>query len=105
MIVRPIRLSDYASVSELLEEVLSEECYTDTIQALSKQLSWDSEVILVAENPKEAGQRIAGMIIGTIDDHKGYYYRIAVARDYQGKGVGKQLIKALKKKFIERKGS
>lgn len=102
MIVRSIRLSDYASVNSLLEEVLSEECYADTILALAKQLAWDSELILVAENFSSPERPIAGVIIGTIDERKGYYYRIAVSRDYQRKGVGKQLIKGLRRKFDER---
>lgn len=102
MKVRSIRLSDYAAVSSLLEEVLSNECYADTVQVLAKQLAWDSELILVAEDL--SNQTIAGVIIGTIDEHnKGYYYRIAVAREHQRKGIGKMLIKALKRKFIERK--
>lgn len=103
MMIRSIRLSDYAAVSALLEQTLSEECYTDTMEALARQLSWDSDVVLVAENLHAFERQIVGIIIGTIDNHKGYYYRIAVARNFQGKGIAKKLIKGLRGRFTERK--
>lgn len=95
MFVRSFRLSDYIEVKQLLSSVFSEECYEDTMEALAKQLSWDSELVLVAE----LDRRIVGMIIGTIDNDQGYYYRIAVARDFRGRGIGKTLIQAMKKRF------
>ena len=85
MNVRSFQLSDYRPVTELLETVLSEECYELTMEAFGRQLSWDSELVLVAS----VGDEIAGIIIGTIDNNKGYYYRIAVHPDYQRRGLGK----------------
>lgn len=99
MIVRSFRLSDYSEVSQLLGEVLSEQCYEDTMDAFAKQLSWDSELIMVAEKQG----KVVGIIIGTIDGHNGYYYRIAVARHHQRQGIGKALIQALRKRFMIRK--
>lgn len=100
MIVRSFRLSDYSEVTGLLAEVFSEECYRDTMEAFANQLSWDSELVMVAER----NNKVVGVIIGTIDvDNNGYYYRIAVARDHQRKGIGKAMIQALKKRFQQRK--
>lgn len=100
MIVRSFRLSDYSEVTELLAEVLSEECYRETVEAFANQLSWDSELVMVAERQS----KVVGVIIGTIDvDNNGYYYRIAVARNHQRKGIGKAMIQALKKRFKQRK--
>jgi ribosomal protein S18 acetylase RimI-like enzyme len=98
MNVRSFQLSDYRPVTELLETVLSEECYELTMEAFGRQLSWDSELVLVAS----VGDEIAGMIIGTIDNNKGYYYRIAVHPDYQRRGLGKRLIESLRTRFEQR---
>ncbi|BBH22697.1 putative N-acetyltransferase [Paenibacillus baekrokdamisoli] len=98
MDVRSFQLSDYRPVTELLETVLSEECYELTMEAFARQLSWDSELVLVASR----GDEIAGIIIGTIDDNKGYYYRIAVHPDYRRQGMGKLLIGSLRQRFEQR---
>jgi ribosomal protein S18 acetylase RimI-like enzyme len=93
--VRGFRLSDYAAATELLRETLSEACFEETIEAFGRQLSWDGELVLVAE----ADGEVAGVIIGTIDNDCGYCYRIAVGRKYRRRGIGRQLIQALKRRF------
>jgi len=99
MLVRSFQLSDYRPITQLLKNVLSEACYEETISAFAKQLSWDCELVLVAT----VEDRIVGVIIGTIDNNNGYYYRIAVDTDYQRKGIGKAMIEALKQRFNQRK--
>ncbi|OGX68101.1 MAG: GNAT family N-acetyltransferase [Paenibacillus sp. RIFOXYA1_FULL_44_5] len=99
MLIRTFQLSDYASASNLLETVLADCCYEETMDAFAKQLSWDGELILVAE----VNHQIAGLIIGTIDKNKGYYYRIAVHQDHQRKGIGKLLVNTLRERFEKRK--
>ncbi|WP_183602805.1 GNAT family N-acetyltransferase [Paenibacillus phyllosphaerae] len=98
MHVRSFQLSDYRPVTHLLETVLSEDCYEQTMEAFARQLSWDSELVLVASIDNE----IIGMIIGTIDNNKGYYYRVAVHPDYQRQGIGKKLIQSLRGRFEQR---
>jgi len=98
MIIRPFRLADHASVDRLLSELLSEECYEETIDALANQLSLDSGLILVAEKDHQ----IVGVIIGTVDDNKAYYYRLAVHRDYRRQGIGQALIRSLDTRFRNR---
>lgn len=101
MKVRSFQLSDYQFITAMLEEVLSEECYTQTMEAFARQLSWDSNLVLVATISDE----IVGVIIGTIDNNKGYYYRVAVLPEHQRKGVGKALVLALRQRFESRKVS
>jgi len=99
MQIRSFQLSDYRLVAELLQDVLSEECCEETMGAFARQLSWDSDLVLVASIEGE----VAGVLIGTIDGHKGYVYRIAVAKSYQRRGVGKSLVSAMHARFRQRK--
>lgn len=99
MKIRSFQLSDYKFVAELLEEVLSEECCEETMSAFARQLSWDSELVLVAES---AGI-IAGVMIGTIDQQKGYVYRIAVRKEFRLQGAGRALVTTMKNRFHQRK--
>ncbi|WP_027085889.1 GNAT family N-acetyltransferase [Cohnella panacarvi] len=99
MQIRSFQLSDYRSVANLLEEVLSEECCEETLSAFARQLSWDSDLVLVAES---AGQ-VAGVLIGTIDKQKGYVYRIAVYEQYRGQGIGRALMESMGNRFRQRK--
>jgi ribosomal protein S18 acetylase RimI-like enzyme len=99
MHVRSFQLSDYALVSQLMENSLSESCFHETMEAFARQLSWDSSLVLIAEDDGE----IIGAVIGTIDNNNGYYYRIAVDPFHRRKGVGKMLIQTLQERFLERK--
>ena len=102
MIVRSFQLSDYIPVQELLADVLSEDCYEETMVAFARQLTLDSELVLVAE----INQDVVGILIGTIDENNhGYYYRIAVAKEHRHKGIGKALISKMRQRFELRKVS
>jgi ribosomal protein S18 acetylase RimI-like enzyme len=99
MLVRSFHLSDYVSTTELFKHVLTEACYEETMEAFARQLSWDSELVLVAiEN-----EQIVGVIVGTIDNNNGYYYRIAVSKEYQRRGFGKALIESMRQRFLQRR--
>ncbi|WP_159888276.1 GNAT family N-acetyltransferase [Paenibacillus puerhi] len=97
--VRSFQLSDSVAVTELFKNVLSDACYDETMSAFARQLSWDSELILVAEEEDE----IVGVIVGTIDKQQAYYYRIAVDHSHQRRGIGQALIEALRGRFVVRK--
>ncbi len=99
MRVRSFQLGDYHSVTRLLEDVLTETCYEETMEAFARQLSWDCELVLISEE----NEQIIGVIIGTIDNNNGYYYRIAVSSEHQRQGIGKAMIQAMKQRFLQRK--
>lgn len=54
MHVRSFQLSDVNSVTELMQIALSEECYKETVKAFARQLSWDSGLIIVAEEEERS---------------------------------------------------
>ena len=99
MNIRSFQLSDANRVTELLQVALSEDCYENTIGPFARQLSWDSDLIMVAEKDGE----LVGALIGTIDQNQGYIYRIAIHPDARRRGVGKALVKAVEKRFEQRK--
>jgi len=99
MLVRSFQLSDYVACTELFKHVLTEACYEETMEAFARQLSWDSELVLVAI----ANDQLVGVIIGTIDNQDGYYYRIAVSQEFQRQGIGTKLIEAMRQRFVQRK--
>jgi ribosomal protein S18 acetylase RimI-like enzyme len=101
MRVRTFQLGDASQVTELMQISLSEECYKETIEAFARQLSWDSDLILVAEEDEE----LVGTLIGTIDQNHGCYYRIAIHPDHRRKGIGKALIELMEQRFHQRKVS
>ncbi|AOZ92350.1 GNAT family N-acetyltransferase [Paenibacillus crassostreae] len=101
MHVRSFQLSDCKPVTELLQVALSEECFENTIQPFSRQLQWDSDLIMVAEEDGE----IVGALIGTIEYNHGCYFRIAIHPDYRRRGIGKALVKAMEQRFQQRKVS
>ncbi|MFM9281525.1 GNAT family N-acetyltransferase [Paenibacillus jiagnxiensis] len=101
MRVRTFQLGDASEVTELMQISLSEECYKETIEAFARQLSWDSDLILVAEEDGE----LVGTLIGTIDKNHGCYYRIAIHPDHRRKGIGKALIELMEQRFHQRKVS
>lgn len=101
MHVRSFQLSDCNQVTELLQIALSEECYENTLVPFSRQLAWDSDLIMVAEEDGE----VVGALIGTIERNNGYYYRIAIHPDYRRQGIGKALIESMEQRFQSRKVS
>jgi ribosomal protein S18 acetylase RimI-like enzyme len=101
MYFRSFQLADTYAVTSLLETVLSEECYDQTIEALTRQLTFDSGLVLVASS----GERVTGVIIGTVDNNRGYYYRVAVHPDHRNQGIAKSLIASLRGRFEQRKVS
>lgn len=98
MRIRSFQLGDVNQVTELLQMSLSEECFEDTKRAFARQLSYDSELIMVTEVDGE----IVGALIGTIDHNCGCIYRVAVHPDYRRRGVGKALVKAMEQRFEQR---
>lgn len=98
MVIRSFRLGDYAAITRIWRETGLEHSETETLDALAKQLAWDSELVLVAEEQGE----VIGVIVGTIDGTRAYFYRLAVLPSLQGSGIGRKLVEAIEAKFKQR---
>ncbi len=98
MRIRSFRLGDYVAITTIWRETGLEKKEAESMDDLAKQLAWDSELVLVAE----AEERVIGVIVGTLDGTRGYFYRLAVDPSYQGHGVGKELVQALEKRLKQR---
>ncbi|CEH28904.1 GCN5 family acetyltransferase [Aneurinibacillus migulanus] len=98
MLIRSFRLGDYVHITRIWQETGLEQTETETLDALAKQLAWDSDLVMIAEHEGE----VAGVIVGTIDGTRGYFYRLAVNPGLQGMGIGRKLVEALEKRFKER---
>ncbi len=98
MRLRSFQLSDVHDVSHIWKLTASDERERETLKVLSRQLACDRDLVLVAEVHK----RVVGAIVGTMDGGSGFFYCLAVHPDYQGRGIGSQLITALEKRFYQK---
>ncbi|MBO8173383.1 MAG: GNAT family N-acetyltransferase [Bacillaceae bacterium] len=98
MKIRSFRLGDYAAITEIWRITGLEQKEAESLDALAKQLAWDSELVMVAEQDEQ----VIGVIVGTIDGDRAYFYRLAVHPDYQKQGVGKKLVDALEERFRQK---
>ncbi|QIC07579.1 GNAT family N-acetyltransferase [Brevibacillus sp. 7WMA2] len=98
MIIRTFRLGDYAAITRIWQETELNRTDTETMDSLAKQLAWDSDLVMVAEEDGE----VVGVIVGTIDGTRAYFYRLAVSRSSQSRGIGRKLVEALENRFHQR---
>ncbi|AKF93109.1 MULTISPECIES: GNAT family N-acetyltransferase [Brevibacillus] len=98
MIIRTFRLGDYAAITRIWQETELDRTDTETMDSLAKQLAWDSDLVMVAEEDGE----VVGVIVGTIDGTRAYFYRLAVSLSSQGRGIGRKLVEALENRFHQR---
>lgn len=98
MLIRPFRLGDYAAITRIWQATGLEETESETFDALAKQLAWDSELVMVAEQDGE----VVGVVVGTIDGTHAYFYRLAVDPSHQGRGIGRKLVEAIENRFRQR---
>ncbi|XOS90785.1 GNAT family N-acetyltransferase [Brevibacillus laterosporus] len=98
MIIRTFRLGDYAAITRIWQETELDRTDTETMDSLAKQLAWDSDLVMVAEEDGE----VVGVIVGTIDGTRAYFYRLAVSLSSQGMGIGRKLVEALENRFHQR---
>lgn len=98
MIIRTFRLGDYAAITRIWQETELDRTDMETMDSLAKQLAWDSDLVMVAEEDGE----VVGVIVGTIDGTRAYFYRLAVTLSSQGLGIGRKLVEALENRFHQR---
>ncbi|MGA8943489.1 MAG: GNAT family N-acetyltransferase [Thermoactinomyces sp.] len=93
--LRSFRLSDVHEVLMIWQMTASHESEKETLQVLSEQLSYDRDLVIVAEH----NDRVIGAIVGTIDRQTGFFYCLAVHPDYQQQKVGTMLVNELEHRF------
>ncbi|CAM5796091.1 MULTISPECIES: GNAT family N-acetyltransferase [Brevibacillus] len=98
MLIRPFRLGDYSAITRIWQETGLEEQEAESLNDLAKQLAWDSDLVMVAEKEGE----VVGVVVGTIDGTRAYFYRLAVLPRLQGAGIGRKLVEAIEKRFKQR---
>ncbi|MGC5325821.1 GNAT family N-acetyltransferase [Brevibacillus sp. SYSU BS000544] len=98
MLIRTFRLGDYAAITRIWQETLLEQTEMESMDALARQLAWDSELVMVAE----LDGNVVGVVVGTIDGTRAYFYRLAVDPTQQGFGIGRKLVEALENRFRQR---
>ncbi|GAA4722539.1 GNAT family N-acetyltransferase [Brevibacillus fulvus] len=98
MLIRSFRLGDYSAITRIWNETGLEETDSESFDALAKQLAWDSDLVMVAELDGE----VVGVVVGTVDGTRAYFYRLAVLPGKQGTGIGRSLVEALEKRFKQR---
>jgi ribosomal protein S18 acetylase RimI-like enzyme len=92
--IRNFRLNDYAQVLHIWRATnLDQE--GASLDSIAKQISWDSELILVAEED----EKVIGVIMGSIDGNRAYFYRLSVLPEFQRRGIGHQLVSELENRF------
>lgn len=92
--IRPFRPSDdYQAVIELWDRAGPgvHMGRSDTFDEISKKLSRDPDLFLVAEDDGE----VIGAVIGGFDGRRGLVYHLAVAERYRGQGIGLELMSIL----------
>lgn len=98
MLIRSFRLGDYSAITRIWDETGLNHTETESLDALAKQLAWDSDLVMVAEQDGE----VVGVVVGTIDGTRAYFYRLAVLPEMQGTGIGRNLVEAIEKRFKQR---
>ncbi|KQL44853.1 GNAT family N-acetyltransferase [Brevibacillus choshinensis] len=98
MLIRPFRLGDYSAITSIWRETGLDQSETESLNDLAQQLAWDSDLVMVAE--KEGN--VVGVVVGTIDGSRAFFYRLAVLPSEQGSGIGRQLVEAIEKRFKQR---
>lgn len=98
MLIRSFRLGDYSAITRIWDETGLNQTEAESLDALATQLAWDSDLVMVAEQDGE----VVGVVVGTIDGTRAYFYRLAVLPTMQGTGIGRKLVEAIEKRFKQR---
>ncbi len=90
--IRPLRLSDYAAIVEVIDlcGLHARRRGRDSRKAIARQLRSKQNVYLGAFD----GDRLVGTVFGTHDTRKGWINRLAVLPEYRRRGVAQRLVRA-----------
>ena len=93
--IRPAKPEDYAKITEVWRQCRLEVQYhgRESESAFRRQLEQFPDLFLVACD----GPRIVGVVLGSHDHRKGWINRLAVAPEYQRRGLAVALVDACEK--------
>ncbi len=98
MKIREFKLKDYKEVSSLLKKLKMYHKDLDNKKVFSKIHKTDPDLFLVAEEDK----KVVGMVLGLGNGRIGFIFRLLVDVKYQGRGIGKTLVKDMEKRLKKR---
>lgn len=90
--IRQFRWPDYDAVAEVWRAAGID---VVTRAELEAKLARDPELFLVAA----AGERIAGVVMGTYDGRRGWIFRLAVHRSHRRQGIATRLVAELERRL------
>lgn len=98
--IRGFKIEDYQEILSLWEKVGLAEKGESTREDFIEQQKVAKDLFLVYE----IDGKIAGTVIGGWDGWRAWIYRIAVAPEYQRKGIGSKLISEITKRLSSKGG-
>lgn len=98
MKIRPFLEGDTAFVIDLWQRCDLTRPWNDPLKDIQRKLTTQRELFLVGEMD---GRLMASAMAG-YDGHRGSVYYLAVSPDYQARGYGRQLMKAVEAALVER---
>ncbi|MDA0656284.1 MAG: GNAT family acetyltransferase [Proteobacteria bacterium] len=103
MNIRPYRNSDRGTVIALWNDIFSDTArfpgaHNDPGQAIDRKQAVADELFLVAVE----ADTVIGTVLGGYDGHRGWVYSLAVAPDFQRRGIGGALMGRVEKKLHAR---
>ncbi len=96
--IREFSLDDYDAAAELWE--LVEGMSAPRLHEVKRKLERDPQLFLVAED-QSSPPVMLGVVIGSYDGRRGWIFRLAVTPGYQRRGVGRELVIELERRFLE----
>ena len=99
-VIRDMRADDYDTVRRLWEEtgLPFRPQGRDERKRVAKELERDTAMFLLAEVEGE----VVGVVFGTHDGRKGWINRLAVARAYRRRGIGRTLVNVVEARLAAR---
>ncbi len=88
MNIRPFHISDETQVISLWQACGLVVAWNDPKKDIQRKLTVNPELFLVAEKDNN----IVGSIMGGYEGHRGWINYLAVLPEYQGSGIGRELI-------------